>query len=164
MNYFHLRKIAWVVMFLFFIFQTSQVVVAQETKPMTPQQQPPQQPQPAIPPQHTPPTIPNQTQPGTDWQSVKQDFQNKYLRMMSQIDSVKSAAAQKKISDPQLTDAFNKFQSAAQDFDQLLQSGNKTSPEQMPALKSQLDDKLNAMTAARDHVLDVYSKIGGGNR
>ena len=82
--------------------------------------------------------------------------------MNTQIDSLKSAAASKKIDDPMLNDAFTKFQSAAQDFNQLLQSDNKVSPDQFASLKSQLTDKLNDVTAARDHVLDVYSKIGGG--
>src|SRR5215831_13103117 len=152
-----MKKLKWeritrVVFFLFFMAFTSNLAFAQEANPPAPSQQTP----PVPPPPHVPPTVPQQTQPGQqDWQSFKQDMQKKYLQMTTQIDSVKSAAGSKKINDPLLTEAINKFQSAAQDFNQLLESDNKVSPDQYASLKAQLTDKLTDLTAARDHVLDV---------
>jgi len=131
------RKIALGAMALSFLFMTSGIALAQENpaaKPQTTVQQ-------------------------DSWETWKQDTKKMYQQLREQADRIKADAQAKKISDPALKDAIDKFEASAKAFSEKWSTVDQVTADKKEQFKTDVTAAWNKVKSSFDELKAKWDSV-----
>lgn len=94
-----------------------------------------------------------------DFFPLMKEYEGGYNQLMKQVSKLTSEAKEKKVSSKELTAATNTFNTMAADYELRLKNSSTVPPEQHYPYKMDMNNRLDKLSAARDHVVNAYVKL-----
>jgi hypothetical protein len=94
-----------------------------------------------------------------DFFALMKEYEGGYNQLIKQVTKITAEAKEKKVSSSTLTSAINSFNVSAADYKKRLDNSSAVPVEQHYSYKMDMNDRLDKLSASRDHVVNAYVKL-----
>jgi soluble cytochrome b562 len=94
-----------------------------------------------------------------DFAALMKEYEGGYNQLMKQVTKITARAKDNNVSSSELTSAIKNFNTLAADYKKRLDNGSSVPSEQHYSCKMDMNDRLDKLSAARDHVVNAYVKL-----